>query len=118
MRLSNSLINCLASLMVTACCGAAAADAAGQLPQVPADNTAQYVPVAKRPRSEVLAKGDGRYLRPDLTRGQLNDYRDLLGWTLNINFTDAQCDYYEQRMITRWPSLYGLNTDEITGASK
>src|SRR4051794_36853797 len=118
MRLSSLSMKYLAGLIVMACCGTVGAVALAQLPQVPDDNAAQYVPVAQRPRSEVLAKGDGRYLRPDLTRGELNDYRELLAWTLNINFTDAQCDYYEQRMITRWPSLYGLNTDEITGASK
>src|SRR3954452_4076636 len=118
MRLPSFDIKCLAGLLVMACYGAVAAVALGELPQVPGDNAAQYVPVAQRPRSEVLAKGDGRYLRPDLTRSELNDYRELLAWILNIKFTDAQCDYYEQRMITRWPGLYSLDTDEITGASK
>lgn len=76
-----------------------------------------YVPVAKRPRSEILARG-AQYIRPDLTRGTVNDYRDLLAWILNIRFTDAQADEFEQRMITRWPTLLKMDTDEITGASK
>jgi hypothetical protein len=76
-----------------------------------------YVPVARRPRGEVLVKGQ-EYYRPDLTRGVINDYRDLLGWILQIKFTDAQCDEYETRMILRWPNMLKMDTDEITGASK
>jgi hypothetical protein len=78
---------------------------------------ADYLPVAKRPRAEVLVKGQD-YLRPDLTRGIINDYRELLAWILQIKFTDAQADEFEQRMITRWPSLYKMDTDEFTAASK
>ncbi|HEY7089004.1 MAG TPA: hypothetical protein VH518_12995 [Tepidisphaeraceae bacterium] len=105
--------NGLAMLVMLGCLAAIGTAAYADPAQDP-----NYVPVAKRPRSEVLAKGDGRYLRPDLTRGQLNDYRELIAWILNIKFSDAQQDEYEQRMITRWPSLYGMDTDEITGASK
>ena len=57
-----------------------------------------YIPVAKRPRGEVLAKG-ANYLRPDLTRGIVNDYRDLLAWILQIQFNDKQCDEFEQPVI-------------------
>jgi hypothetical protein len=76
-----------------------------------------YVPVAKRPRGEVLAKG-ANYLRPDLTRGMVNDYRDLLAWILQIQFSDEQSDQFEQRLIVRWPGLLGWDVDEITGATK
>ncbi len=76
-----------------------------------------YVPIAKRPRGEVLAKG-AQYLRPVLTRGIVNDYRDLLAWILQIKFTDAQCDEFEQRIIVRWPGLLSWDVEEITGASK
>jgi hypothetical protein len=78
---------------------------------------ADYVPVARRPRGEVLVKGQ-EYYRPDLTRGVINDYRDLLGWILQIKFTDAHCDDFEQRMILRWPNMLKMDTDEIAGASK
>src|SRR5205814_138538 len=118
MMWSNCSRKCMVAIVIAACVGGVASVARAELPAVPPDNQANYVPVAKRPRSEILAKGDSRMLRPDLTRGQLNDYRDLLGWILNIKFTEAQCDTYEQRMITRWPSFYSMDTDEITGASR
>jgi hypothetical protein len=90
---------------------------AADLPAVPADNKADYVPVDKRPRSEVLCKGE-QWLRPDLTRGTINDYRDLLAWILQIKFTDAQCDEFEQKMIVLWPTLLSWDVEEITGGTK
>jgi hypothetical protein len=90
---------------------------AGDLPAVPADNQASYVPVAKRPRNEVLAKGE-QWLRPDLTRGTINDYRDFIGWILQITFTDAQCDELEQKIIVLWPTLLSWDVEEITGGTK
>ena len=115
---SNSLRKCMAAILVTACFGGAASVAgAGDLPAVPADNQANYVPVAQRPRSEVLAKGE-QWLRPDLTRATINDYRDLLGWILQIKFTDAQCDEFEQKLIVLWPTLLSWDVDEITGGTK
>jgi hypothetical protein len=108
----------MVAMVLAACVGGGAGVArADDLPPVPADNKADYVPVAKRPRSEVLAKGE-QWLRPDLTRGTINDYRDLLGWILQIKFTDAQCDEIEQKLIVLWPTLLSWDVEEITGATK
>jgi hypothetical protein len=110
----------MVTLVITACVGGggvASVARADDLPPVPADNKADYVPVAKRPRSEVLAKGQ-QWLRPDLTRGTINDYRDLLGWILQIKFTDAQCDEFEQKIILLWPTLLSWDVEEITGGTK
>lgn len=115
---SNSARKCMVAMVIAACAGGVASVArADDLPPVPADNKANYVPVAKRPRSEVLAKGE-QWLRPDLTRGTINDYRDLLGWILQIKFTDAQCDELEQKIIVLWPTLLSWDVEEITGATK
>ena len=115
---SNSLRKCMAAMVIGACVGGVASVArAGDLPAVPADNQANYVPVAKRPRNEVLAKGE-QWLRPDLTRATINDYRDLLAWILQIQFNDAQCDEFEQKLIVLWPSLLSWDVEEITCGTK
>src|SRR5687768_9318283 len=115
---SNSSRKCVVAMVIAACVGGVAGVArAGDLPVVPADNQANYVPVAKRPRNEVLAKGE-QWLRPDLTRAAINDYRDLLGWILQITFTDAQCDEFEQKLIVLWPTLMSWDVEEITGGTK
>jgi hypothetical protein len=108
----------MVAMVIAAAClgGVASAVQAADLPEIPADNQAT-VPVAKRPRSEVLAKGE-QWLRPDLTRGTINDYRDLLGWILQIKFTDAQQDEFEQKLIVLWPTLLSWDVEEITGATK
>lgn len=108
---------CITAMVIAASVGGASNVARGDLPPVPADNKADYVPVAKRPRDEVLAKGE-QWLRPDLTRGTINDYRDLLGWILQIQFTDAQCDEFEQKLIVFWPTLLSWDVEEITGGTK
>ena len=46
------------------------------------------------------------------------DYRDLLGWILQIKFTDAQCDEFEQKLIVLWPTLLSWDVEEITGGTK
>jgi hypothetical protein len=107
----------MVAIVIAACVGGVASVARAELPAVPADNQANYVPVAKRPRSEVLAKGE-QWLRPDLTRGTINDYRDLLGWILQIKFTDAQCDEFEQKLIVLWPTLLSWDVEEIAGGTK
>jgi hypothetical protein len=108
----------MAAIVIAVSVGGVASIArAGDLPPVPADNKADYVPVAKRPRSEVLAKGE-QWLRPDLTRGTINDYRDLLAWILQVKFTDTQCDEFEQKMIVLWPTLLSWDVEEITGGTK
>ena len=116
---SNSARKCVAAAVVIAACvgGVAGVARADDLPPVPADNKANYVPVAKRPRSEVLAKGE-QWLRPDLTRGTINDYRDLVGWILQIKFTDAQSDEIEQKIIVLWPTLLSWDVEAITGCTK
>src|SRR5687768_8719837 len=115
---SNSSRKCVVAMVIAACVGGVARVAgAGDLPAVPADNQANYVPVAKRPRSEVLVKGE-QWLRPDLTRATINDYRDLLGWILQITFTDAQCDEFEQKLIVLWPTLLSWDVEEITSGTK
>src|SRR5690349_14991953 len=114
---SNSSRKCIVAMVITACIGGVANVARAELPAVPADTQAAYVPVAKRPRAEVLAKGE-QWLRPDLTRGTINDYRDLLGWILQIKFTDAQCDEFEQKIIVLWPTLLSWDVEEITGGTK
>src|SRR5688572_7340557 len=109
---------CMVAMVIAACLGGVASVArAGDLPAIPADNPANYVPVAKRPRSEVLVKGE-QWLRPDLTRATINDYRDLLGWILQIQFTDGQCDEFEQKIIVLWPTLLSWDVEEITGGTK
>src|SRR5690349_25011252 len=115
---TNSSRKCILAMVIAACVGASASVArAADLPAVPADNQATYVPVAKRSRGEVLAKGE-QWLRPDLTRGTVNDYRDLLAWILQIKFSDAQCDEFEQKMIVLWPTLLSWDVEEITGGTK
>jgi hypothetical protein len=115
---SNSSRKYMAAMVIAACVGGGASVArADDLPAIPADNRANYVPVAQRPRSEVLAKGE-QWLRPDLTRATINDYRDLLGWILQIKFTDAQCDEFEQKLIVLWPTLLSWDVEEITGGTK
>ena len=100
---SSASRKCMAAMMIAACIGGVASVArADDLPAVP--DQATYVPVAKRPRSEVLVKGE-QWLRPDLTRATINDYRDLLAWILQIQFNDAQCDEFEQKLIVLWPTL-------------
>jgi hypothetical protein len=117
MRWSNHSRGFMVGMVVAACVGGVASIARAELPAVPADNAAAHVPVAKRPRNEVLAKGE-QWLRPDLTRGTINDYRDLLGWILQIKFTDAQCDEFEQKLIVLWPTLLNWDVEEITGGTK
>jgi hypothetical protein len=108
---------CMATIVITAWVGGVASVARAELPAVLADTRAAYVPVAKRPRGEVLVKGE-QWLRPDLTRGTINDYRDLLGWILQIKFTDAQCDEFEQKLIVLWPTLLSWDVEEITSGTK
>jgi hypothetical protein len=106
----------MVAIVIAACVGGVVSVAgAGDLPAVP--DQANYVPVAKRPRSEVLAKGE-QWLRPDLTRATINDYRDYVGWILQITFTDAQCDELEQKIIVLWPTLLSWDVEEITGGTK
>jgi hypothetical protein len=122
MMRSNSSRKCIVAIVIAACVGGivggvASVARAGDLPAVPADNQANYVPVAKRPRNEVLAKGE-QWLRPDLTRATINDYRDFVGWILQIKFTDAQCDELEQKLIVLWPTLLSWDVEEVTGGTK
>lgn len=119
MTWSNPSRKCMVAMVLAAAClgGVASVARAADLPAVPADDKANYVPVDKRPRSEVLAKGE-QWLRPDLTRGTINDYRDLLGWILQIKFTDPQCDEFEQKLIVVWPTLLSWDVEEVTGATK
>lgn len=116
---SNSSRKCMAAMMIAAAYlgGVAGTARAADLPPVPADNKADYVPVARRPRTEVLARGE-QWIRPELTRGTINDYRDLLGWILQIKFTDAQCDEFEQKIIVLWPTMLSWDVEEITGGTK
>jgi len=124
MMRSSSSRPCMVGMLIAAVVGlggvgriAGGVARAGDLPAVPADNQAAYVPVARRPRNEVLAKGE-QWLRPDLTRGTINDYRDLLGWILQIKFTDPQCDEFEQKLIVLWPTLLSWDVEEITSGTK
>ncbi|MFT3785216.1 MAG: hypothetical protein QM770_03500 [Tepidisphaeraceae bacterium] len=75
-------------------------------------DTPTTVAFAQRPRSEVLVNGE-QYLRPDLTRGVVNDYRDVVAWALNIKLDDAQCEQFEALMIARWPTALGFRVDPI-----
>lgn len=108
---------CVIATVIAASVGGVAGVARSELPPVPADNKPDYVPVARRPRNEVLARGE-QWLRPDLTRATVNDYRDLVGWILQIRFTDAQCDVFEQKLIVFWPTLLSWDVEEITGGTK